>query len=94
MNFAILAPFVRVQVFGAVVWALANLGLPASQADAYTDWTMAGLALFASTAYGAYASWRERKAALVHRMGRAGHLRSDRGRLPRTDHRPHVQVGP
>lgn len=67
MNFAVLAPFIRVQVFGAVVWALAKLGLPAAQADAYTDWTMAGLALLASTGYGAYAAWRERKAGIVAR---------------------------
>ncbi len=56
-------PTIRVWIFGGVVWALAKAGAPAEQAGPVTDWLMNGVALLGGLAYGAWASWRERKAS-------------------------------
>lgn len=59
----IFLPFLRVQLFGGVVWLLARAGLPAEHAAVITDWLVGGLTI----GYGVYASWRESKANLVAR---------------------------
>jgi hypothetical protein len=60
----LIAPFlpaIRVWLFGQIVWALGKAGLPAEQAGPITDWLMGGIPLLLTLAYGAWASWRERK---------------------------------
>lgn len=58
-----LLPMIRVWIFGGVVWLLAKLGASADQAGPVTDWVMSGIAVLGTVAYGAWASWRERKKA-------------------------------
>lgn len=62
-----LLPTIRVWVFGAVVWLLANLGLPDTQAPPIADWVMDGIILVGTIAYGLWAGWRDGKLKLIAR---------------------------
>lgn len=60
-----LLPFIRVWLYGQIVWALSLINLPAEHAVALTDWMMGGIPLIVTVAYGAWASWRDRKLKLM-----------------------------
>lgn len=60
-------PTIRVWVYGAVVWLLANLGLPDAQATPITNWLMDGVVLVGTIAYGIWAGWRDSKLKLIAR---------------------------
>lgn len=56
-----LLPAVRVVVFGAVTWALAQIKLPSEYAGPIADWLMAGVAGSITVGYAAWAAKREVK---------------------------------
>jgi len=56
-----LLPAVRVAVFGAVTWVLAQVKLPPDVAGPVTDWLMAGVAGTITFAYATWAAKREVK---------------------------------